>query len=479
MSISKKRAIAKTKEVTGWAYQDNLWFSSADAHFAARERDALLKSLQPHLYSGAKNTKLYTGTLSAGCQICMAGKWGCNFINTLCSRNCFFCPQDRSQDRDRKPHTDSMYFSDAQDHVAYINMMRLKGVAFSGGEPLLAANLLIEHVKEIRKAFGDSIYIWVYTNGDPVDKHILRHLQKAGVNELRFDLSARDYDLSPLRLARGYLPRISIEIPAIPEHTEEVIKLMPEWCREKVDHVNLHQLVATPFNYRAFRKRGYHILHQENTPVYESEISALKLLSHTIHHESPPVHYCSQSYKGRWQQAAHLKNMASLFIQGFEEITEKGYVRRLTIHDSPIRIAEFANKLAASRCSQSTWCVDLERGSIKIHPNLVRMIDWNCEGISISYLKTTMVGKEGDPVDRDMVSPIYDEVYRTSWLTIDLYKIWEDLYIHGQSPKLVMGQLMKEQVQEGAGLGSLIRNCDEIMMLKEYECIDENLDEVF
>lgn len=56
-----------------------------------------------------------------------------------------------------------------EDHVRYLQALGIEGVGFSGGEPLLVLDRLVAHVEAIRRELGDSVYVWVYSNGDPAD----------------------------------------------------------------------------------------------------------------------------------------------------------------------------------------------------------------------------------------------------------------------------------------------------------------------
>ena len=60
-------------------------------------------------------SKLYTGRLSPGCQTCIEGTWACIFINGLCTRNCFFCPQDRLMKKERQPILDGITLKSSKD----------------------------------------------------------------------------------------------------------------------------------------------------------------------------------------------------------------------------------------------------------------------------------------------------------------------------------------------------------------------------
>jgi len=52
------------------------------------------------------------------------------------------------------------------DYINYLKRYPFEGIGFSGGEPLLVFDKLMEYIKEIRKVFGSAHYVWIYTNGE-------------------------------------------------------------------------------------------------------------------------------------------------------------------------------------------------------------------------------------------------------------------------------------------------------------------------
>lgn len=160
---NKEKNIKLIQQEVGWAYKDNLWFSEEEAQAANKQRDELLCSLSSWVHYSAKSSKLYTGSRSPGCQICENGYWGCNFINVLCTQNCFFCPQDRSMKDENISQTDDFKFKNPMDHIHFLKTFGIKGIGFSGGEPLLVLDNLLSHITAIRKEFGNSMYQRLYT----------------------------------------------------------------------------------------------------------------------------------------------------------------------------------------------------------------------------------------------------------------------------------------------------------------------------
>lgn len=107
-------------------------------------------------------------------------------------------------------------------------------------------------------------------------------LRDAGLDEIHFDIGATDYNLTSLKRAVGLIPTITVEIPAIPDEKERIKGLLGELRDTDVQHLNLHQLRLTPFNFDKLQARS-----------------------------------------------SRQRNASSL-LKGFEALTENGFIRTLT-----------------------------------------------------------------------------------------------------------------------------------------------------
>ena len=83
---------------------------------------------------------------------------------------------------------------------------------------------------------------------------------QAGIDELRFNIADDDYDLGPVRDAKWIIPRVTIEIPAIPEDEDRLRRILPDMAALGLDHLNLHQLMVTGGNAPQLAARGYTFL---------------------------------------------------------------------------------------------------------------------------------------------------------------------------------------------------------------------------
>ena len=279
------------------------WPSKAEAGDLTQARDVLLASLpEEQIQFGSRGSKPYLGRLSPGCRSCMDGKWSCLSINRLCTVNCFFCPQDRTVKTEQAPMSEGLNFRDPEAYLDYLEKFGFTGVSFSGGEPLMALDKVLLYAEKIRGRFGRKMYIWLYTNGSLVDERLLGQLRDVGIDEIRFNISARGYNLRPVKLARQFINTVTVETPIIPEDLEKLKVSLFEMVGIGVDYLNVHQLIASRHNVGNLQTRDYTFLRPaafHEAPLYESEMAALELLKFAAENGiSLPINYCSQCLQG-------------------------------------------------------------------------------------------------------------------------------------------------------------------------------------
>lgn len=326
---SRLRQIESNRREYGSRY-DLLSFAGPEQLAAARaERTDLLQWLEQRTCIGYSGTKVDCNGLSPGCSCCGDGGWSCLFINGRCNGHCFYCPT--AQDDDGPPVTNGLAFTSPEDYAAYVAALGFSGVSISGGEPLMTPDLTLAYLNAVRRRCGENIHLWLYTNGTLLTADLCSRLRDAGLDEIRFDLGAVRYNLKKLRLAVGCIPTVTVEIPAVPDD-EELLKLkMVEMAEAGVNHLNLHQMRLTPYNFGPLTERGYTFIHGEKVTLLESELCALRMVRFGLEQGiSVPVNYCSFPYKRRFQQAASRRRAALTVCAPGEVVTESGYLRTLS-----------------------------------------------------------------------------------------------------------------------------------------------------
>jgi uncharacterized protein len=200
----------------------------------------------PGLRSEHGGETIALGELSPGCRACKTGAWDCLFVTMRCNLDCAFCYSPQGISRD---YVGSAYGATPADIAAQHARTHIEGIAFSGGEPFLEVERLCAWLGWF-KEHSPARYYWVYTNGLLATESHLQRLAELGLDEIRFNLAATDYTnpvvLQHLAAAAHLLPRVTIEIPAIPEHADKVLASLATWSARGVRHLNLHELLYEP-----------------------------------------------------------------------------------------------------------------------------------------------------------------------------------------------------------------------------------------
>ena len=320
--------IAANRREYGRHYE-YLKFPTLDqASTANAERGELLAWLRENAEFGCCDTKVDNRRLSPGCRTCATGAWSCLFINGRCNASCFYCPT--SQDETAEPLSNGIPFATPDDYAEYVALFGFTGASISGGEPLLTLDRTLAYLTAVRRRCGDSVHLWMYTNGTLLTQDIASRLRDAGLGEIRFNVGATGYNLTKLHLAVGVIPTVAVEIPTVPEEEALLRIKLVEMAVAGVQHLNLHQLRLTPHNSRNLANRTYTFLHGEKVTVLESELTALRLIRFAIEQGIDlPVNYCSFPYKRRFQHAAARRRGIPFILADQEIVTEVGYIRAL------------------------------------------------------------------------------------------------------------------------------------------------------
>jgi pyruvate formate-lyase activating enzyme-like uncharacterized protein len=257
----------------------------------------LLEKLRAEGIKGdLESMTLYTRRLPPGCRSCVAGKGSNLYVTGLCTRDCFFCFNQKPRKDETVVH--GLPIDDPAEAPAIVARYGLRSVGLSGGEPLLRPERVLALLAAL-KAMPDPPRVDLYTNGDLADDDLLLRLKRAGLDAIRFDLAARDYDLEPVRRARRIFDEVAVEIPVVPEHKDRLERMVLELDALGVPFLNIHELFVCAENSARVVGDGQVPLESDSPhrlwrPTEESGAAALELLLFALKRtKTLSVYYCS------------------------------------------------------------------------------------------------------------------------------------------------------------------------------------------
>ena len=386
MEPEKEKCIELNKAEYGEIYPLFRFPNAQEAAEAESKRGILLETLQTFTdfreeYNG---TKYFNRELSPGCRRCGEGTWSCLFINNICNARCMFCPTPQVQQD--IPATNTLQFPKIPDYIDYIRRFQFQGVSVSGGEPLLTFDRTMSFLTEIKKRFGTNVYMWMYTNGILLDIEKLIRLKYTGLDEIRFNLGAVDYNPEKVKLAVGKIPHVTVEIPTLPGDADTLKNVMLQLADMGVNYLNLHQLRCTPHNYRHLVEKGYKFLHGRKITILESELTALELVRFALEKKLPlAVNYCSFVYKNRYQALAPRRRYAVMMRKPVEDITASSYIRCLSIKANSSEASHWLEKLKQNNCPPDSYRVDSSKNRLFFNQTLLEFFITGDTPILLGY----------------------------------------------------------------------------------------------
>jgi len=338
---------------------------------------------------------IHANWLSEACVACRTGKGSyTTFASLKCHRDCYFCfnPNQehyafyQNHTRDLCQEASAILESDT----------RISHVALTGGEPLLHKAATVAFFAEINRRHP-STHTRLYTSGDHFGKTVAAELQRSGLKEIRFSLKIDDaFDrqsriLDRLALAKGYIPRVMVEMPIIPGSLEIMERLFDEFDRIGLDGVNLLEFCFPLTNARAFKERElllkyppyetfYNYWYAGGVAIAGSEELCLQLMLYALEKGlGLGMHYC----------ALENKHTGQIYQQN-ENIVIDSFMHR-SLRDFFIKTA----KIFGKRQIQSTKSILEENGRpfrideqldyIEFHPEAINDLEDTRQEVCLSY----------------------------------------------------------------------------------------------
>jgi pyruvate formate-lyase activating enzyme-like uncharacterized protein len=276
------------------------------------------------------------GELSPGCLLCKNGEWDCVFITPACNLNCAFCISPFAS-HSKIPI--SAYGETTQETITNYKKAGIKGISFSGGEPFLNFSEIITRLKALKKELPDNYY-WLYTNGVLVQKEHIDMLAAIGIDEIRYNTAATNYNdkeiLRIIEYSAQKIKNVTVEIPIILKDTEILLAAIPDYVHAGVRYLNLHELMKednTPsqhFNGEYFNKFIFSDGHTTEISL-DSKYLVNEIIRKIIDSKMTiNLNFCSTINKLR-QVKKRRANMIQLLKNSHEKIVDEEYLETVFI----------------------------------------------------------------------------------------------------------------------------------------------------
>ena len=266
--------------------------------------------------------------LSPGCRACRQGRWLCVFMTMRCNLRCPECPAPERQSR--KPR--SVAGGTLEQVLDGIGAFGFHGVALSGGEALLAGERAARWCAAVRRRHP-RVYLWLYTNGLLASPRAVAELADCGLDEVRFNLSATDYQSEEvwhnLEAACGLLPAVAVEVPVIPARRRSLIEATPRLAAAGVRYLNLHELIPTGGDDQAGSQERYALDDRQQVGRLPGAREALEEVAREVERRFPDlcVNRCSHEVKRHQMAMRRLTALRRWPAEPTQRVTGAGYLQ--------------------------------------------------------------------------------------------------------------------------------------------------------
>ena len=298
-----------------------------------------MKKIIPWLHDSS-----YIAPLSPACRMCAKGAKMVVLVTGLCSTKCFYCPLSFKKGGTDRIFADEWELNNERDTeklVREAEYIDAAGAGITGGDPLFVWQRVKMYITLLKKTFGESFNIHLYTSALTNAGH-LPDLVAAGLDEIRFHPLPHTWgnmDRSPIkktiqRMNDSSLD-VAIEIPVLPKKEKEIFSLISWADQQGIQWVNLNELEFSERNCDDFRSRGYRVKNTISAAVKGSQQTAEKILT-MLQKENLKigVHYCSVSFKDGVQLKNRIIRRAKHIATPYDVITKEGTLIKGVIYPS-------------------------------------------------------------------------------------------------------------------------------------------------
>ncbi|MCI4358719.1 MAG: radical SAM protein [Thermoplasmata archaeon] len=323
----------------------------------------------------------HRGPMSPACTQCAEGKKMVLFVTGLCRFRCFYCPVSERRNQVDVAYANERPIRSDSDVLDEARAMGAEGTGITGGDPLGVIDRTVHYVELLKREFGPSHHIHLYTHEPNAEK--LQRLAHAGLDEFRLHIP--HYLWGPLASRGGAYRTVleqapewgirrGVEIPVLPEKSAELRGLLRTLGEIGVDFVNLNELEFSETNERKLYDRRYDLDPRGGWGVRGSREVAEKLVRES--RGTVPVHYCSSRFKDGVQLKQRLLRRLERTAPPFAVSTGEGTLLLGVVEPQVGSDLEETGRLVArlAGIGESDYRVDAARRRVELAPRVLRRV---------------------------------------------------------------------------------------------------------
>jgi len=247
-------------------------------------------------------------------------------VTGRCDKECFYCPLSNEKRGKDVFFANERRVAGVTDVIDEGRLMDALGTGITGGDPLLEIDRTVDSINVLKKVFGKSHHIHLYTAQTSNRK--IERAAKAGLDEIRFHPSLalwarldKSSYARAVRLSKKLGLDVGLELPVIPGRGSELVSAIRFADEAELDFVNLNELEFSETNWRALRTLKFDVKDDVSSGVEGSERLARDLLRLD---SSVPLHYCSAAFKDGVQLRRRIMRRAKNVKKPYEVLTKDG-----------------------------------------------------------------------------------------------------------------------------------------------------------
>ena len=277
-------------------------------------------SLKKYEYGSASN-----GHLAEGCKHCINGSKMVLLVTGRCETGCFYCPVSAEKKGKDVIYANERKVTSVDEIISEAESMDATGTGITGGDPLGVMDRTLEMIILLKRRFGPSHHIHLYTS--MIDSKKVEALESAGLDEIRFHPSPSMWphmeNTELEHIIKQTKMDIGIEVPAIPSMEKELDDLIRYSVSIGIDFINLNELEFSESNWDMMAKHNFEIKDELSSSILGSEKVAISLMKKN---KKAPIHFCSSVFKDGVQLRNRLIRRAKHVAKPYEIVTDDGTI---------------------------------------------------------------------------------------------------------------------------------------------------------